>query len=139
MLSLFVMFELNKKLEADTYLIGDMQLSRVLLMNDSRYPWVILVPRLDDITELHQLSVKDRQQLMEESCAVSEFILDNFPVCKMNVGALGNIVSQLHLHHIGRHEKDPAWPGPVWGHSSAEPYSEEALQAQLDLFSKLLA
>ena len=133
------MFELNKKLEADTYLIGDMQLSRVLLMNDSRYPWVILVPRLDNITELHQLSVKDRQQLMEESCAVSEFILDNFPVSKMNVGALGNIVSQLHLHHIGRHEKDPAWPGPVWGHSSAEPYSEEALQAQLDLFSKLLA
>ena len=131
------MFKLNPKLEADTLQIGDLELSRVLLMNDSRYPWIILVPRLENVTELHQLSVPDRQQLIEESCSVSEFILDKFSVAKMNVGALGNIVSQFHLHHIGRHEKDPAWPGPVWGHSAAQPYSDDALKEQLALFAKL--
>jgi diadenosine tetraphosphate (Ap4A) HIT family hydrolase len=131
------MFKLNPKLEADTFQIGDFELSRVLLMNDSRYPWIILVPRLENVTELHQLSMPDRQQLIEESCSVSEFILEKFSVAKMNVGALGNIVSQLHLHHIGRHEKDPAWPGPVWGHSAAQPYSDDALKEQFALFAKL--
>ncbi len=131
------MFELNNQLKADTHLIGDMELTKVLLMNDSRYPWVILVPRREDITEIHQLNQQDRKQLMEESCFVSEFIENNFRVIKMNVGALGNIVSQLHVHHIGRHEKDPAWPGPVWGHSAAEPYKADALQQQLELFSGL--
>jgi diadenosine tetraphosphate (Ap4A) HIT family hydrolase len=106
-------FTLHNKLEADTFLIGDLPLSRMLLMNDSRYPWVILVPRIDNMTEIHQLNESDRQQLMKESCQVAEFILENFPVSKMNVGVLGNIVPQLHMHHIGRSENDPAWPGPV--------------------------
>lgn len=131
------MFELNQRLKADTHLIGDMELSKVLLMNDSRYPWVILVPRRQGITEIHQLNKQDRQQLMEESCLVSEFIENNFPVIKMNVGALGNIVSQLHVHHVGRNEKDPAWPGPVWGHSAAEPYTDAGIHQQLELFSRL--
>ena len=119
------MFELHPRLEADTFLIGDLGLSRALLMNDSRYPWVILVPRIDDVTEIHQLEEADRIRLMEESCLVAQVLEDNFSIDKMNVGVLGNIVPQLHMHHIGRSKEDLAWPGPVWGHSPAVPYSEE--------------
>lgn len=133
------MFELNPRLEADTFLIGDLPLSRLLLMNDSRYPWIILVPRINDITEIHHLNEVDRQQLMKESCLVAEFIENNFSIDKMNVGVLGNIVPQLHMHHIGRSEQDPAWPGPVWGHSSATPYTEEQAEKQIPIFRKILS
>lgn len=118
-------FALNEKLEADTWLICDLPLSRMLLMNDSRYPWIILVPRVEGLTEIHQLAEDDQRQLLKESNRVSKFILESFPVFKMNVGVLGNIVSQLHVHHIGRNEKDPAWPGPVWGHSPAVAYTDD--------------
>ena len=128
------MFELNPQLEADTFLIGDLPLSRMLLMNDCRYPWVILVPRVEGVTEIHQLSEPDQQQLLKESGQLSRFILENFPVSKMNVAVLGNIVPQLHMHHVGRHADDPAWPGPVWGHSPARAYADsEAEQVMAGL------
>jgi len=131
-------FSLHARLEADTFLIGDLPLSRVLLMNDSRYPWIVLVPRVDGTTEIHHLDENDRQQLMKESCLVAEFMEKNFAIDKMNVGVLGNIVPQLHMHHIGRRKNDPAWPGPVWGHSAAVPYSQEQVDSLLPLFRKLI-
>ena len=127
-------FVLDERLEADTVFIQDLTLSRMLMMNDSRYPWIILVPRISDVREIHGLSEVDRNQLMSESCNVANFMMDHFHIEKMNVGALGNIVPQLHLHLIGRHSKDPAWPGPVWGHSAAEAFDEDALKQQIGIF-----
>lgn len=127
-------FELHSQLHADTWVIGDFPLSRVLLMNDANYPWFILVPRRAGVTELYHLSVLERVQLIEESAALSESLADLFMARKMNVAALGNVVPQLHLHHIVRYEDDIAWPGPVWGVVDAKPYT----QAQVtDIFKKL--
>jgi diadenosine tetraphosphate (Ap4A) HIT family hydrolase len=131
-------FELHERLAADTFFVTDLPLCRMLLMNDARYPWVILVPRMADLREIHDLPVLDRQQLIEESCLVAEFISREFSVDKMNVAALGNLVPQLHLHHVGRFSNDPAWPGPVWGHSPALAYDKALLQQRLQLFEKML-
>ena len=126
-------FSLDERLQADTIFVKDLHLSTMLLMNDARYPWIILVPRLNGLREMHDLSENERHVLMNESCEVSEFMLQHFDVEKMNVGALGNIVSQLHLHHVGRNSSDPAWPGPVWGHSPALPYEDEELSNRLNI------
>lgn len=127
-------FELNAGLAGDTYQVGDLPLCRVLMMNDRRYPWLILVPRCADVTEIHHLDDADRTALMAESCAVAETMERLFQPRKMNVAALGNVVSQLHVHHVAREESDPAWPGPVWGHSEAQAYEAESA---LDLVSRL--
>ena len=124
-------FALHPRLAADCRPIGDLPLSRVLLLNDRRYPWVILVPRRADVGEIYQLSSTDRSQLLDESCRVGELLIQEFDGDKLNIGALGNLVPQLHLHHVARHDDDPAWPGPVWGHSPAVPYQAEALDARL--------
>ena len=131
-------FELNARLQADTLLIGDMPLSRMLLMNDSRYPWVLLVPRIPNATEIHDLSESDQQQLLKESSMLSKFMLEQFEATKMNVAVLGNIVPQLHVHHIARNENDPAWPGPVWGHSPAVHYKKSETERLITLFQDLL-
>lgn len=115
-------FALHQQLAADTLLIGDLPLSRMLLMNDARYPWVILVPRASGVTELFELSNEDQQQLLKESSQLARFMSAQFQADKMNVAMLGNIVPQLHVHHIARKKDDPAWPGPVWGHSPAISY-----------------
>ncbi|MBU0498656.1 MAG: HIT domain-containing protein [Gammaproteobacteria bacterium] len=94
-------------------------------MNDSRYPWLILVPRRQGLREIHHLDGADRLLLWDESCRVAEFMERRFQPDKLNVAALGNLVPQLHLHHIARFQDDPAWPGPVWGHSPFVPYAEE--------------
>ncbi len=132
-------FELDQRLQNDTVLICDLALSRVLLMKDSRYPWLILVPRRSGKTEIHQLDTDDRRQLLEESCRVSALMLELFEISKMNVAVLGNIVAQLHMHHIGRCPGDPAWPGPVWGHSPAIPYSGNDLAQRVLALQKALA
>jgi len=119
-------FELHPKLEADTKQVLDLPLCRVLLMNDSRYPWLILVPRRPDVREIHGLDAADRFQLMEEVAGCSAALEREVDAYKMNVAALGNMVPQLHIHVIARFENDPAWAGPVWGVGNAEPYSEEA-------------
>ena len=119
-------FQLHPRLEADTVFVGDWPLSRVLLMNDARYPWLVLVPRRADMVEIADLAVPDRALLMEEIVRAGE-ILRNMPgIAKLNMGALGNLVPQLHVHILGRRPGDPAWPGPVWGHSPAIPYEPEA-------------
>ncbi|NOR72815.1 MAG: HIT domain-containing protein [Mariprofundaceae bacterium] len=121
------MFELHPRLEADCITIGSFPLCRLLLMNDASYPWFILVPQRAGIREIFELSEDDQHQLLRESSALSRVISDHFNADKINVAALGNMVPQLHIHHIVRYESDPAWPAPVWGHAPTKPYSEEEL------------
>lgn len=119
-------FELHPQLAADTYVVGNLPLCRVLLMNESRYPWLILVPQRADTTEIHQLVAADRTQLWEESDLVSRQLMQLFKADKLNIAALGNVVPQLHLHHIARFKTDAAWPAPVWGKFKPEAYAPDS-------------
>jgi diadenosine tetraphosphate (Ap4A) HIT family hydrolase len=116
-------FELHPRLAADTIFVEDWPLSRVLLLNDARYIWLALVPRRADAVELHDLAPEDRAILMEEIARAGAGLKTLTGAAKINTGALGNIVPQLHIHIVARMPGDPAWPGPVWGHSPAEPYA----------------
>lgn len=133
-----IKFELHPRLAADCEILGELSLARVLLMKDANYPWVILVPKVNDIRELHELSEKDQQQLTAESSFVSVRMQDIFQADKMNVAALGNMVPQLHVHIIARFENDPAWPNPIWGAVSPLAYSPEALSEQVKRLQKAL-
>lgn len=117
------MFELHPQLAADTLVVGDFPLCRLLLMNDSSYPWLILVPRRPNVREIFELSEADQQQLLKESSQLSRVLQDQFNADKLNVAALGNMVPQLHVHHIVRYRTDSSWPKPVWGQHPATPYS----------------
>jgi diadenosine tetraphosphate (Ap4A) HIT family hydrolase len=117
------MFVLNERLENDTVFVGRMRLCAVLLMKDSNYPWLILVPERKDIREMHELTKEDRLTLVEEIACVSRIMEEIYRPDKINIGALGNLVPQLHIHIIARFRKDRAWPGPVWGNAAPEPYS----------------
>lgn len=116
------MFELHPQLKRDCISFGDFELCHLLLMNESRYPWFILVPRRVDVSEIYQLSEPDQTLLMSESSVLSQILAEAFQADKMNIAAIGNIVQQLHVHHIVRHQKDAAWPQPVWGKFDALPY-----------------
>ena len=122
-------FVLHPRLEADTALVADWALSRVLLMNDARFPWLILVPRRADLSELQDLSHAERMVLIEEIARASRGLKTFAGADKINVGALGNIVSQLHVHVVARKQSDPAWPGPVWGSGAGSPYEASARDA----------
>lgn len=122
------MFTLNQKLKEDTVEIVQLQLSLVLLMKDSSFPWLILVPVRESIREIHELTGKDRSILIEEISLSSQVIKRLYSPDKINVGALGNIIPQLHIHVIGRFKTDSAWPGPVWGAGPLKPYSDEELK-----------
>ena len=123
------MFDLDPRLEQDTLVIGDYPLCRLLLMDDASYPWFILVPRREDVSEVFQLSVEEQVTLWREVTALSETIKDTFGADKMNVATLGNVVSQLHVHVIARRRDDEAWPAPVWGRHPAKPYADEQVLA----------
>jgi diadenosine tetraphosphate (Ap4A) HIT family hydrolase len=133
-----MMFELHPTLEQDSILIGRFGLCQVRLINDSAYPWVILVPEREGITEIHQLSVEDRCLLTEESAFLSATLAKLFDADKMNVAALGNMVPQLHIHHIVRHKSDPAWPAPIWGKQAMTSYSDEAFEQTADQIAAAL-
>jgi diadenosine tetraphosphate (Ap4A) HIT family hydrolase len=124
-----VVFVLDPRLQQDTLPIGDFPLCRLLLSNDSNYPWFILVPRREDISELFQLDDADQRQLWKETTALAEILKDSFDADKLNVAALGNVVSQLHMHVIVRKHEDAAWPAPVWGKHPARPYNAEQVTA----------
>src|SRR6201996_2868645 len=117
-------FLLHSRLEADTAFVADWPLCRVLLMNDARYPWLILAPRLLEMTEITDITAAERTSLMEEMVRAGGLVRGLPGVAKLNVGALGNLVPQLHVHVVGRRPGDPAWPGPVWGHSDPARYSD---------------
>ena len=121
-------FSLHPRLQADTRLVAELPLSLLLMMNDARYPWFILVPRRWDVQEIYQLNDADRQQLLKESCQLGQAAMEVFGGDKLNLATLGNLVSQLHLHHVVRYRDDEAWPGPVWGKGRARPYAEDEAQ-----------
>lgn len=132
------MFDLHERLRADTFEVCQLELCKVLLMNDTAYPWIILVPAKKDIVELTDLTVKDQQLLMSEMVKVSDALQVLTGADKMNVATLGNMVSQLHVHVIARFKDDAAWPAPVWGKTQPIPYADtiklkliEALQEKL--------
>jgi diadenosine tetraphosphate (Ap4A) HIT family hydrolase len=124
-------FALHPRLAADTFVVGDLPLCRLLLMNDAQYPWFILVPRRDGAREIYQLADADQQQLLRESAALSRAAMAAFAGEKLNVAALGNVVPQLHVHHVVRFANDPAWPKPVWGVHPPQPYTDATRAARV--------
>ena len=133
------MFELNPRLEADTDWVLDLQLSRVLLINDSRYPWLILVPRIPNVREWLDLSSTDQALLLAEQLQVSQCLQTLLSPDKLNIATLGNIVPQLHLHIIARFETDFAWPSPVWGRGDSVRYPPDEKVALLGQYRSALA
>lgn len=132
------MFSLHPRLAADCFDLGSLPLCQVLLMNDERFPWCILVPRIPDLRDLHDVPRPRRTELFDEIEQVSSALMQLQHADKMNVAALGNVVPQLHLHVIARTTTDAAWPAPVWGQGTAVPYAEatpriEALRRALRL------
>ena len=118
--------------------MGFMPLSQLLLSKDANYPWLILVPQRANVTELHHLRAKDRQQLLRESMTLSDAMEELFKPEKLNVAALGNQVPQLHIHHIARYKTDPAWPRPVWGAVEPVEYPGELLEERLQAIRQAL-
>ncbi|MFJ3484055.1 HIT family protein [Pseudomonas sp. NPDC090202] len=132
------MFVLDPRLLQDTLPVGDFPLCRLLLSNDSQYPWFVLVPRRADISEVFQLSADEQAQLWKETTLLSGLVQKLFNADKMNVAALGNVVSQLHMHVIVRHRSDIAWPAPVWGKSPAVPYAADQARGIIERLKTVL-
>jgi diadenosine tetraphosphate (Ap4A) HIT family hydrolase len=124
-------FQLHPQLEADTHLICRTENCQILLMDDARFPWIVLVPEVADIRELYELKEREQQQAYQSILRISKSLAEYSNADKMNVAALGNQVPQLHIHIIARYETDAAWPGPVWGVGQAEPYRPDQLQQRL--------
>lgn len=118
--------------------VDDLPLCHVRLQDDARFPWLVLIPRYPGLREIEDLRPEDRARLMEEAVLAGQAVRAlgadlGLTVDKLNIAALGNITAQLHLHVVGRRPGDPAWPGPVWGHSAAAPYGEDALGTALSI------
>ncbi|UTA46685.1 HIT family protein [Simiduia sp. 21SJ11W-1] len=126
------MFSLHPQLAQDSLLLGRMRLCQVRLSLDANYPWCLLIPERANVTEIHHLSEQDRHLLMDESCRLAEVMVSVFDPKKINVAALGNMVPQLHMHHVARFEDDAAWPGPIWGRVPALGYEDAALNKRRD-------
>ncbi|NTS76560.1 HIT family protein [Catenovulum sp. SM1970] len=124
-------FELDTRLQADCFEICELKLSKLLLLDNGKLPWLILVPKVAGATELIDLSAEQQTELLAEVNQASNILNDLYQPDKLNVAAIGNVVSQLHVHVIGRYKNDPVWPSPVWGNLADEPYHEEALQKRL--------
>lgn len=123
------MFELHPRLAEDSVVIGEFDLSLLLVSKDANYPWCILVPKREDVFEIHHLDEIDQLQLIRESCRLSEVMTSLFDAHKMNVAALGNVVRQLHVHHIARFVEDAAWPQPIWGKVPFKAYEPAAFSS----------
>ena len=132
-------FVLDPRLEADSVFVADGPLSQVRLMNDARFPWLLLVPRVADASEWIDLDGNRQRLLLAEINQLSKLLRAEPGVHKLNIGALGNIVRQLHVHLVGRHEGDAAWPGPVWGSGAARKWDAGALSAQVAHWRQRLA
>ncbi len=132
-------FRVHSRLQQDCILVGRFELCQLLMMNDSQYPWFILVPQKVGITELYQLEKSERRLLMEESCRLAENVAALYQADKMNVAAIGNLVPQLHIHHVVRYQTDKAWPAPVWGKFDAIPYTEPQIIETISLVKERLA
>ena len=133
------MFELDSRLHNDTFFVCDLTLCRVLLMNDKQFPWLILVPMRNNIAEIIDLPEQEQQTLLAESAKVSKVLQQVFTPYKLNVGALGNVVRQLHVHHVARFEHDVAWPKPVWGNQVPVAYDDAEASAILSTLKQALS
>ncbi|MBF4256534.1 HIT domain-containing protein [Vibrio anguillarum] len=132
-------FELHPQLAKDTSVIGEFPLCLALLHKDNSVPWVILVPKRANLKELHHLPMQEQQQFLFESQAVSQALEATFCPDKLNLGALGNMVPQLHIHHVARFKNDIAWPGPIWGNTQGIVRAEQEQQAILTRIQNILS
>lgn len=131
-------FVLDPRLAGDTHRVGDLELTRVLLMDDARFPWLILVPRRANLRELTDLGTGDQQRLLAEIDRCARVLHTLEKPDKLNIAALGNVVAQLHVHVIARRASDAAWPRPVWGFGEREPYTTDALPQRLAAMRRAL-
>jgi len=132
-------FILDRRLQADCLYLQKMELCDLLLMNDDRWPWLILVPRIADATEIHQVNNQNQILLLQETVLVSSILAEVSGCEKINTGALGNIVRQLHVHVVGRNSGDANWPGPVWGYGERQPYEPKRQERLMNDIRKRLA
>ena len=130
------LFELHSRLATDTLFVADWPICRVLLMNDARFPWLILVPRKNDLRDFDDVAVADKQSFYEEIEIASRALREITNAKKMNVAALGNMVPQLHVHVVARFSNDVAWPAPVWGVGEAIAYAPEVANALISQIVK---
>ena len=126
-------FELDERLERDTIPVASLDFCELLLLNDNRWPWLILVPRLENAVEWHELFSDQRQDLDLEISNVAAVLKAMTECEKINIASLGNMVRQLHIHIIARNAGDDNWPGPVWGFEDAVPYSEDGADQLIDV------
>jgi diadenosine tetraphosphate (Ap4A) HIT family hydrolase len=131
------MSTIHPQLLNDSLVLGHFPLCHLLLAKDASYPWFILVPKRENVSEIYQLSAIDQQQLMVELSALGEYLMVALKGDKLNVAALGNMVPQLHMHVIVRYKTDAAWPGPIWGKAPAKVYDELALIELRDQLNKM--
>jgi len=131
-------FVLDARLQADSVFVADGPLSQVRLIDDTRFPWLVLVPRVADASEWIDLDGGQQRLLLAELNQLSLLLRAEPGVQKLNIGALGNIVRQLHVHLVGRHEGDAAWPGPVWGSGAAQRHAAEDLQRNVQAWAQRL-
>lgn len=124
-------FRLHERLAADTIKVGSLPLCELLMMNDARFPWLVLVPRVDGVRDIIDLHDVDILQLNAESVLVQRALRDLFTPDKLNVAAIGNLVPQLHVHHVARFAADSEWPAPVWGRGTALPFDDALRAARL--------
>lgn len=132
------MFTLDSRLNSDSIFICDLKISRLLLLNDSNYPWLVLVPKKPNLTELTDLSFDEQIEVLREINLVSKILKENFYVEKLNIATLGNVVKQLHIHVIGRFGKDISFPKPVWGATLPKPYSKDDAEEIINKIKSLL-
>ena len=132
-------FKIHAQLEQDSIFIADLPLCQLRLINDRQYPWFVLVPRIADATEIYQLEPAQQLRLLQESSALAELLMQEFNGYKLNVAAIGNMVPQLHLHHIVRFKTDASWPKPVWGQLPAIPYCSAELELLKNKLSSALS
>ncbi len=133
-----MIFQLHPQLKQDSIAIGQFNLSELRLINDNQYPWFVLIPKRPNISEIYQLSETDQQLLQQESSLLAKSLAELYKADKMNIAAIGNMVPQLHIHHIVRYKTDIAWPTPVWGRFDAVPYTEQQLEKTLKQIKNIL-
>ncbi|MHC5226423.1 HIT domain-containing protein [Ignatzschineria sp. LJL83] len=125
---------LNEELAKNSRFVTDLPLCEVRIQNEARFPWILLIPKRDNIVEIIDLSIEDQEQLLKELRIASKVMQESFEADKLNIGALGNIVKQLHVHVIARYETDLAWPNPVWGYFElSTQYGADALERRITL------
>ena len=131
-------FQLDPRLEKDTFYIGDLPLSRVLLANVVNFPWIILVPKVPEVSELFELSSEQQNQYLNESNFLLQEMSVLYKADKMNIANLGNMVPQLHIHIVARYQDDDAWPGPIWSFQNTKKYSKTQAKIEIDKIANLI-